>query len=67
MWNELFPNYTCIISERQIFDIFERFSNHELVTMTANAFAEENNSPHESPLKEGSGKHEARYQRHTCI
>jgi hypothetical protein len=33
MWNELFPNYTCIISERRIFDLAERFLNREFVTM----------------------------------
>jgi hypothetical protein len=33
MWNELFLNYTRIIPERRIFDLDERFPNHELVTM----------------------------------
>jgi hypothetical protein len=35
MWNELFPNYTRFIPERRIFDLAERFPNHEFVTMVS--------------------------------
>jgi hypothetical protein len=37
MWNEIFPNYTRILSERQIFNHAERFPNHEYITMMCGA------------------------------